>query len=133
MNIPRGELFAAVLTATTGHVVGLALKEFIKNRLCLTDSQIALFWITNKRIPQKEWIRNRHIEIERLTPNASKLWRHVDSKHMTADIGTRRGAKLSDVSETSPYVIGPEWGQNDSSTFPVRLAEEIKLSQTDLR
>ena len=133
MNIPRGELFAAVLTATTGHVVGLALKEFIKNRLCLTDSQIALFWITNKRIPQKEWIRNRHIEIERLTPNASKLWRHVDSKHMTADIGTRRGAKLSDVSETSPYVIGPEWGQNDSSTFPVRSAEEIKLSQTDLK
>ena len=133
LSIPRGELFAAVQTATTGHVVGLALKEFIKDRLCLTDSQIALFWITNTRTPQKEWIRNRHIEIERLTPDASKVWRHVDSKHMTADIGTRRGAKLSDISETSPYVVGPEWGQNDKDTFPVRSATEIKLSQTDLK
>ena len=133
MSIPRGELFAAVLTATTGHVVGLALRKYIKSRVCLTDSQIALFWITNKRIPQKEWVRNRQIEIERLTPNASDVWRHVDSTHMTADIGTRRGAKLSDVSETSPWVKGPQWAQNERETFPVRSAAEIKLTQTDLK
>ena len=133
MSIPRGELFAAVLTATTGHVVKLALDQNIKDRVCLTDSQIALFWITNKRIPQKEWVRNRHIEIERLTGDTSNVWRHVDSKHMTADIGTRRGAKLTDISDTSPYVTGPEWAQYDKDLFPVKSANEIKLSQTDLK
>lgn len=133
MTIPRGELLAAVLTATTGHVVNTALKKYSSSRLCLTDSQVALFWITNDKIPQKEWVRNRHIEISRLTPGPENIWRHIDTKHMTADIGTRRGATMSDVSETSPWVSGHEWARKDRSTFPIKSAAEIKLTNTDLK
>ena len=131
-SIPRAEMMASVLTATTGHVVNLALSKYCTDRLCLTDSQVALFWITNNKIPQKDWVRNRQIEISRLTPQPESIWRYIDTKFMTADIGTRRGATLDDVSEISPWVSGHEWAQYDKSTFPIKSTIEIKLSQSEL-
>ena len=41
-NIPRAELFAAVLNAITGHIVYLSLEKYVKNRISLTGSQIVL-------------------------------------------------------------------------------------------
>ena len=41
-SIPRAELFAAVLNASTGHIVNLALKDYIKDRVHFTDSQVVL-------------------------------------------------------------------------------------------
>ena len=67
MTLPRAELFAAVLNATTRHVVHSALRKFIKCCVHLTDSQIALYWINNTKSQMKQWIRNRVIEINRLT------------------------------------------------------------------
>ena len=61
--MPRAELLAALLNTTTGHVVYLAIKDYIKNRISLIDSQIALFWISNCRSQMKQWVRNRLIEI----------------------------------------------------------------------
>ena len=49
MSMPRAELFAALLNATTGHVVYLALKKYIRSRIHLTDSQVTLFWIGNTK------------------------------------------------------------------------------------
>ena len=51
---------------------------------------------------------------------------------MTADLGTRRGAKLSDISENSSWISGQSWAKTDRSLFPIKSAEEIKLSQEDL-
>ena len=39
-SIPRAELIAAVLNATTAHVVNLALNDYIKSRISLTDSTL---------------------------------------------------------------------------------------------
>ena len=89
MGPPRAELFAAELNATTGHSVYLALGKFITKRVHLTDSQITLFWICNPKLRLKKWVRNRVIEINRLTD--SKIWYYVEGKNMTADLGTRRG------------------------------------------
>ena len=100
--ISRGELFAMVLTATTGHIVSLSLAKYLKSRICLTDSQIALYWINNTTSPLKPWVRNRVIEVNRLSN--PKNWYHIDSKNNTADIGTRRGVKFSDGSDESPWV-----------------------------
>ena len=42
MTLPRAELFAATLNATTGHIVKLSLKDLVKSRVSLVDS-----WIIN--------------------------------------------------------------------------------------
>ena len=93
-NVPRAELFAAVLSASTGHVVNSA-KNSLKNRLSLTDSQIVLFWINNFKLELKQWVRSRIVEIHRLTKPEN--WYYIDSKNNIAYLGTRKGNKISDV------------------------------------
>ena len=131
MTIPRGELFASVLTATTGHLVCLSLKKYLKSRVCLTDSQIALYWINNTTSPLKSWVRNRVIEINRLTNRED--WYHIDSKNNTADIGTRRGVTFSDISDDSPWFNGHDWAHHEKEQFPMKSVEEIKLSQSEVK
>ena len=63
-----------------------------------------LHWISNNKLGMKQWVRNRVIEINRLT--APESWRYVKSKNMIADLGTRKGAKIEDVSETSQWNNG---------------------------
>ena len=44
LTIPRAELAAALLNASTGHIVRLSLKEMQKKAWKLTDSQVVLHW-----------------------------------------------------------------------------------------
>ena len=67
MSQPRAELFAAVLNAHTGEVVKRSLGKYHQSSTKLTDSQIALHWISNSDKPLKQWVRNRVIEIRRFT------------------------------------------------------------------
>ena len=67
MSQPRAELFAAVLNTHTGEAVKISLGKHDQNSTKLTDSQIALHWISNSNKPLKQWVRNRVIEIRRFT------------------------------------------------------------------
>ena len=131
MTLPRAELFAATLNATTGHIVKISLGDMVKNRVSLTDSQITLFWIMSTQSQLKQWVRNRVIEINRLTDKMN--WYYIDSKNNMADIATRRGAKISDVSEESPWVSGHYWAKLDKTEFPIKSAQEIKMGKEDLK
>ena len=93
--MPRAELLAAVLNASTSHIVSKAFGSDIVNRTLLTDSQIVLFWISNSQLPLKKWVRNRVIEINRLTDR--KQWYFVEGKNNVADLGTRKGATVNDI------------------------------------
>ena len=44
---------------------------------------------------------------------------------MPADLGTRKGATLADVSINSPWLNGFEWMKLESSAFPVKSYDEI--------
>ena len=77
-SIPRAELYAAVLNASTGHVVKSALGDYITNRPSLTDSQIVIYWINNSKLQLKQWLRNRIIEIHRLTKREN--WYNINRK-----------------------------------------------------
>ena len=129
ITVPRAELIAAHLNATTGHVVKLSLGSFHKSSIKLTDSQVVLHWISNTEIVMGQWLRNRVIEINRLAD--SSLWRHTPRKNIIADIGTRKGAKLADVSDDSVWINGQDWMRKDISEFPVSTVDEIKLSQRE--
>ena len=131
MNLPRAELFAATLNATTGHVVILSLRDLVKSRISLVDSQIALFWIISTHTQLKQWVRSRVIEINRLTSKAD--WFYIESKSNMADIATRRGAKFSDVAENSPWISGHEWARKKKDQFPIKSAEDIKLTSDQVK
>ena len=128
-STPRGELEAAWLNAGTGHIVRLSLGDRLKRSWKLSDSQVALHWIHCVRYALKMWVRNRVVEINRLTDQSS--WRYVGSKDNIADLATRKGAKLHDVKSESPWIRGLPWMREPEKRFPVKKYEEICLSAKD--
>ena len=130
MTLPRAELFAATLNATTAHIVRLSLQDHIESRLSLIDSQIALFWIANTQSELKQWARNRVIEITRLTDKNN--WYYVDTKNNSADIATRRGAKITDISAESIWVTGHDWAKHGREKFPIKSVQELKMSKDEM-
>ena len=131
MSIPRAELFAAVLNASTGQVVSLALGEFVKHRIGLSDSQIVLFWINNLKLQLNQWVRSRIAEIHRLTKPKNRYY--IDSKNNISDLGTKKGNKLSDVLGDSVWVNGYEWAKGDISDFPILSVDKLKPSKEQLK
>ncbi len=126
ISIPRAELVASVLLASTGHVVRLSLKEHVKKSWHISDSQVALSWINCTKAALKVWVRNRVVEATRLTD--SSRWFFVKSGDNIADIGTRKGAKIEDVEPGSPWSVGFPWMREREENFPLTTIEEIALS-----
>ena len=129
-NIPRAELIAAVLNATTGHIVAVSMEHLISERIHLVDSQIVLFWINNRKSELKQWLRNRVIEITRLTDR--KNWYYIESKFNNADLGTRKGVKIADILPDSEWICGAEWMKQEKSKFPIKSVEQLKLTSEEL-
>ena len=129
MSIPRAELLAATLNATTGQVVKISFGEYFETSMKLTDSQIALYWINSSRSELKLWARNRVIEINRLTELDS--WRYVKSCDMIADLGTRKGARIEDMNSTGDWMNGKPWMRLPECEFPVKSVSQITLCGTD--
>ena len=129
-SIPRAELFAAILNASTGHIVNLALKDYIKDRVHFTDSQVVLYWLSNMNAELNQWIRNRVNEVNRLTD--IKSWFYIRSENMLADIATRKGVKISDIGPDSQWINGQDWAKGEKNTFPMKSVNEIKLCKEDL-
>ena len=95
MTLPRAELLAASLNASTGHIVKTALGERHKKAWKLTDSQVVMHWINCFRSKLKMFVRNLVINIHRLSMLGD--WHYIDSANNLADLGTRKGVKISDV------------------------------------
>ena len=130
MSMPRAELSAAVLNAATGHVVKMSFGKFHKGHIKLTDSQVALYWISTFKAELLLWVRNRVIEINRLAPMV--FWRYVRSKDNIADMGTRKGSTIEDIGPESEWINGKPWMKLPVEEFPLLTVEEIKLSATEL-
>ena len=128
-TMPRAELLAATLNATTGHVVKLSLGEHHKGCLKLSDSQVVLHWINSTKSELKLLVRNRVIEINRLTNRDN--WRYISTKDMIADMGTRKGTKIREVWKDSEWINGKPWMRLDASEFPVKTIFEISWSRDE--
>ena len=129
MSMPRAELLAATLNSTTGHMVRISFGEYFRRPLKLTDSQIVMHWINSSRSELKLWVRNRVIEINRLTELTQ--WRYIKSKDMIADLATRKGVKVTDILQYSEWIKGKPWMNWHESHFPTKTVKEIILSNTE--
>ena len=130
MSQPRAELRAAMLNVHTGVVVRRSLQKYFRSGLKLTDSQIVLHWINNDELPLKKWVRNRINEILRFTQ--VEEWAYVDSANMLADLGTRKGATISDVGPDSYWCNGYEWMKKENTEFPIKSVDQIKLRESEV-
>ena len=131
LTIPRAELMAATLNAVTGHEVKLSLGDRLKRSWKITDSQVVLHWICSFRAALKLWVRNRVIEINRLTDLLR--WFYNGSKMNPSDIGTRKGVKVSDIGPESIWICGHEWMRWPDGKFPLKTAKELILSAAELQ
>ena len=82
-----------------------------------------LHWINSKKSALKMWVRNRIIEINRLVD--IDRWHYVNTKNMIADLGTRKGAKISDVRSDSSWICGLTWMKGSECDFPIKTLREI--------
>ena len=115
------------LNAATGHVVKTSFGDRHTKCLKFSDSQVALHWASCTRTSLKLWVRNKTIEINRLS-NLQDL-RYIDSKNMIADFGTRKGAVIGDVGQDSIWVNGFRWMSRDECDFPMKRIDELILKE----
>ena len=90
-----------------------------------------MHWINNDEKPLKQWVRNRVIEIRRFT--SPSQWFYVQSNDMIADIGTRRGASLDDLKQSSKWINGFKWMNLKTSQFPMKSIKDLNLSMPELK
>ena len=130
MTMPRAELYAALINTHTGEIVKRSLQHWHTSSIKFTDSQVALHWICNEDKPLKQWVGNRVVEILRFT--SKQQWHYIQTTDMIADIGTRKGTTIKDVDQSSVWTNGYQWMQNDSTTFKMSTAEELRLNETEI-
>ena len=127
---PRGELMAASMNAATGYTVQKALGKYHKGHLKFTDSTVAFQWIFCQKNALKVGVRGHVVEINRLTDKDN--WRHVEGVKNPADIGTRKGAKVADVAEDSPWINGLPWMSLHESEYPVKTIDQINMGPQEI-
>ena len=116
MTLPRAQLLAASLNASTGHVVKTALGDRHQKAWKLTDSQVVLHWINSFRSKLKMFVHNLVINVHRLSMLDD--WHYIESANNLADLGSRKGVKISDVGPGTKWLDGHDWMKRNSSEFP---------------
>ena len=128
--MPRAELYAALVNTHSSEVVRRSLEKWHHSSVKFTDSQIVLHWLDNDEKPLKSWVRNRVNEVHRFT--SKDQWFYVNTKDMIADLGTRRGATISEISDDSTWINGFEWMTHNFTDFPIKTAKDLRLSQKEM-
>ena len=123
-------MVAALLNVYTAEVVKRVLGPLHKSDIKLSDSQVVLHWINNDDKPLKQWVRNRVIDIRRFANPTD--WYYVKSKDMIADLGTRKGCSIQDVSQHSVWINDFDWMSGSMDDFPMTSVKDLKLSNTEL-
>ena len=129
LTIPRCELTAAELNASTSHVVQMSLKDYHKRSWYITDSQVVLHWLNCLKAALKMFVRNRTVEISRLTDISN--WFFTASENMIADLGTRKGAMVEEVNSYGSWIKGLPWMRGDAKNFPLKTVHDLVLSAKD--
>ena len=134
MTLPRAELMAAILNVHITEVVRRALHDRIVDKLLVMDSEIALHWMNSETKQLKPWVRNRVIEGNRFSAAENRF--HIKSDLNTADIGTRKGVTLDDVSPGSEWESGKPWMKLPISEMReqqvISSVEDIKYGKEQL-
>ena len=126
ISTPRAELVAAVLNASTSHVVKVSLKDMHKRAWYITDSQVTLHWLNSLTTALKMYVRNRVVEVLRLTDISD--WFYTERSNNISDLGTRKGATIEDIKPGSLWDVGLPWMRGQEKEFPFETVNDLILS-----
>ena len=124
-TIPKGEIRAAVMGASLGHVAKTNLGSKYGDSIYVTDSTVALHWIAQDERPLETLVRNAVIEIRRFT--AVGQWFHISTELNPADLGTRP-ATVEEIMLDSEWQLGKEWMGMNYEDMPLKTIEDINLT-----
>ena len=129
-TVPKGELRAAVMGASLGHVAKYNLEKNYEDTLYCTDSTIALYWIVQDQRALQTFVRNSVIEIRRFSDITQ--WYHVGTDDNIADLGTRE-AEVNDIAQTSEWQDGKSWMKREFAKMPLKTVSSITLDNEEKR
>ena len=98
---------SAVMATRLGKAIISSCKLEFREVTYTSDSECTLATLNKDSTALKEFMGNRVAEIISLS-NISQ-WYHVRSSHNIADLATRKGATVDDISEDSVWQNGPSW------------------------
>ena len=127
-SIPRNELMSCVLAAETTYTVCKALENRVSSLILVTDSSIALAWISNEKAKLKQFIHSRVKHITRLI--GSDKFYLISTHDNPADLLTRGSATFDDVKADSEWQLGKSWMRMPVERMPIKSYEEVCKSMT---
>ncbi|XP_054276868.1 uncharacterized protein LOC128995865 [Macrosteles quadrilineatus] len=119
LSIPRLELCGAALLIKTM----IYCHDIFNSKLGIipafawTDSVVVLHWIRSPPHQLKTFVANRVAEIQSLIVPAK--WRHTPTSSNPADYASR-GLLPNEILDTSLWWQGPDWLQEDQSSWPTQ-------------
>ncbi len=122
-TIPRNELISCLLMAETAFTVCKVLTDRIKRIIFVTDSAIALCWISNESLRLKQFCYARVRQIHRLVGKENFFL--IAGEKNPADLLTRGHATLDDVSEGSIWQDGESWMYEEFENMPIRSYADV--------
>ena len=90
---------AAIPNRYTGETVRRAFQDNLKENVKFNDNQVTLYWKNNQEKPLKKWVRNRVVEINRLTKLKDRMF--LRSEDMIPNIDTIHVSDLDIVGKDS--------------------------------
>ncbi|XGW01565.1 hypothetical protein V3C99_014021 [Haemonchus contortus] len=134
-TIPRLEMLAILIAIRLGKTIATASKKPIKDVNVLSDSEIALCWITGTDdLPT--FVENQKYRIMKVKKSIElsgilvKFW-YVPTDRNPADAGTR-GADADQIHKL-PWLIGPQWlGQDQNPRhLTLKSLSEAEFADSD--
>ena len=121
-SLPRLELLACLLAARLwNYLLGITetanCHDFFWN-----DSSIAIQWIAADAKRWETFVRNRVLEIQRLTSGYS--WRHCASNDNPADLLTR-GVAAEALTRKALWWAGPSWLSQHHMQWPSKISSTL--------
>ena len=56
---------------------------------------------------------------------------YTNSSNMVADIGTRKGVRIQDISENSVLLVGDPWMRLEEEEFSVKSIKDLRLGSKE--
>lgn len=106
LTLPRLELMGALIAARMGNNLLQALNMQPNQIRMWTDSMIVIHWISSSPHRWKQFVANRVMEIQTLTP--PETWSHCSGKLNPADL-TTRGQTVTRLKEEELWWSGPQF------------------------
>ncbi|GBM62415.1 hypothetical protein AVEN_56053-1, partial [Araneus ventricosus] len=106
LTIPRLELCSALLLAQLYQSVISSISVLIHSTFLLSDSQIALCWISSPPSKGNQFVTHRVNQIHSLIPNGN--WNYIPGKINPADCASR-GLMPEKLSQHDLWWSGPQW------------------------